>query len=147
MTLVASIDRCSASHTRISHAARIGLDGWTISLGSCAIQAVAPPDLGIRLSVSDREGPLFTEVNGPLMARASPLETGRTGNPWPRPRRTLGWSSRGAAESVDAVPGAVASGTRCARSRITADCPVSLGIGADWASMRSELPGRLSASE
>ena len=41
----------------------------TISLGTCAIRAVSWPDLRGGLSVSDRGGPLFTGVNGPLMAR------------------------------------------------------------------------------
>ena len=41
----------------------------TISLGICAVRAVMWPDLRGGLSVSDRERPLVTGVNGPLMAR------------------------------------------------------------------------------
>jgi hypothetical protein len=41
----------------------------TISLGICAIRAVTWPDLQGGLSASDRERPVFTGVNGMLMAR------------------------------------------------------------------------------
>jgi hypothetical protein len=41
----------------------------TISLGICAIRASTGLDLRSGLSVSDRERPRFTLVNGPLMAR------------------------------------------------------------------------------
>jgi hypothetical protein len=38
----------------------------TISLGSCAVQASIPSELQGGLSVSDRERPVFTGVNGTL---------------------------------------------------------------------------------
>ena len=41
----------------------------TISLGICAVSAVTQPGLRCELSVSVRERSLFTEANGPLMAR------------------------------------------------------------------------------
>ena len=40
----------------------------TISLGSCAVRAAGRPYLRGRLSASNRERPLVTGVNGPLMA-------------------------------------------------------------------------------
>jgi hypothetical protein len=63
------------------------LDAWhvgvrnrtrTVSLGICAIRASTWPDLRGGLSVSDCERPLFTQVNGPLMARRPPSEQGRS---------------------------------------------------------------------
>jgi hypothetical protein len=50
-----------------------GLHGMvrTVSLGICAARASTGPGLRDKLSVSDREGPLFTGVNGPLKARRS----------------------------------------------------------------------------
>src|SRR5208282_6305957 len=47
------------------------LNPRTVSLGICAVRAVAWPDLLSDLSASDRERPFVTEVNGPLMARWS----------------------------------------------------------------------------
>jgi hypothetical protein len=41
----------------------------TISLGICSIQASKLPDLRGGLSLSDRERPLLTPINGTLMAR------------------------------------------------------------------------------
>jgi len=41
----------------------------TVSLGICRTHRQTGPDLGCGGSVSDREYPLFTRVNGPLMAR------------------------------------------------------------------------------
>src|SRR5262249_39891940 len=41
----------------------------TIRLGICSIQASMLPDLRGGLSVSDRERPLLTPINGTLMAR------------------------------------------------------------------------------
>jgi hypothetical protein len=43
----------------------------TISLGINTIHAATRPDLRRRLPASDRERPLLTGVNGPLMARRS----------------------------------------------------------------------------
>ena len=43
----------------------------TISLGICVIRAAERPDLRDGVSASDRERPLVTGVNGPLMARRS----------------------------------------------------------------------------
>jgi hypothetical protein len=40
-------------------------------LGICPVQAAVRPDLRSGLSASDRERPLITGVNGPLMARRS----------------------------------------------------------------------------
>ena len=45
----------------------------TVSLGICAVQAVMQPDLLGGLSMSDRQAPAFTGVNGTLMARRDPL--------------------------------------------------------------------------
>jgi hypothetical protein len=43
------------------------------------------PDLRDRLSGSDREGPLFTGVNGPLMARRTAVRHALKVVPWPSP--------------------------------------------------------------
>jgi hypothetical protein len=48
-----------------------GIETRTVSLGICAIRASKWPDLRGELSVSDREEPRFTGVNGTLMARRS----------------------------------------------------------------------------
>jgi hypothetical protein len=47
------------------------LQGQTVTLGICAVRAVTPSELRDALHVSVREIPLFTGVNGPLMARRS----------------------------------------------------------------------------
>src|SRR5262245_41665156 len=44
----------------------------TIGLGICTIRASTRPDLRGGLSVSYRERPLFTEVNGPLSGGVNP---------------------------------------------------------------------------
>ena len=44
-----------------------GCEVCAVSLGICAVRAAIRPDLRGRLSASDRERPLFTGVNGPLM--------------------------------------------------------------------------------
>jgi hypothetical protein len=52
----------------------------TISLGICRTARRTGPDLRFDGSVSDRERPLFTGVNGPLMARNGVPDLG---GPWP----------------------------------------------------------------
>jgi hypothetical protein len=67
--------KAQAGHTVSDLGLHIGAgDGnrtRTISLGISTIHAATQPDLRRRVPVSDREGPLFTGVNGPLMARRS----------------------------------------------------------------------------
>ena len=49
---------------------------WTISLGNQQIGASDRPDLDIRCTASDRDGPCDTRVNGPPMARGVVLPEG-----------------------------------------------------------------------
>src|SRR5262249_45560248 len=56
----------------------------TISLGICTIRASPWADLRGELSVSYRESPLFTEVNGPPMARCQGCDPSMLR--WPTPR-------------------------------------------------------------
>ena len=51
-----------------------GIEPGTISLGAVPSGPVTWPDLRGRVSASDRERPLVTGVNGPLMARRSSSE-------------------------------------------------------------------------
>jgi hypothetical protein len=55
----------------------------TVSLGICRVQALSGPDLRCGVSASDRDCPLVTGVNGPLMARiCSPDLRERAGFAW-----------------------------------------------------------------
>jgi hypothetical protein len=77
----------------------------TISLGICAIRAVVRPDLRSGVSVSDRDRPLLTGVNGTLMARRSVVRAALFGVPCSSPPSS----------SIAAIPRAVAAESRLAK--------------------------------
>lgn len=67
-----------------------GCEVCAVSLGICAVRAAIRPDLRGRLSASDRERPLFTGVNGPLMPGDPSLTCAdRVPCSFPRPPRWL----------------------------------------------------------
>src|SRR5437660_460789 len=101
----------------------------TISLGICTIHAPTRPDLRIVLSASDREIPLFTGANGPLMARRSWADLRLRA---PRPPDHPGLSS-GAHAGVPRPEAAVdGSGHRRRRSRkARLACEAALGSSTD----------------
>ncbi len=70
------IDRRQRCIPRMSHAARIGLRSWIVSLGSAAVTAARGADLASPALLSDRSCPLITLPNGPLMARRSRANLG-----------------------------------------------------------------------
>ena len=57
----------------------------TISLGICAIRAAVRLDLRCRVSASDRDRPLVTGVNGPLMARRTVVRPTLVAASWSSP--------------------------------------------------------------
>ncbi len=82
---------------------RAGLLGRAISLGICAARAAMRPDLRGRLSASDRERPLVTGVNGPLMARRTAVRPALMTVPCSSPFLLDSW--RPAAETICHLPG------------------------------------------
>ena len=72
----------------------------TVSLGICAIRRRTGPDLRRDGSVSDRERPLFTVVNGTLMARrGGDLHRCGDASRRPRPPMTANRAMRGQANA------------------------------------------------
>jgi hypothetical protein len=64
-------DRESISHLGLRGGAGDGNRTRTVSLGINRQAQATRPDLGDRVSMSDRDGPWFTVLNGTLMARRS----------------------------------------------------------------------------
>ena len=62
--------RVSQRHLTFSSATIMQLQERTVSLGTCTVRAVVPPDLRCRMYASDRQRPLITVVNGPANAPA-----------------------------------------------------------------------------
>ena len=75
--------RVSQRHLTFSSATVMQLQERTVSLGICTVRAVVPPDLRCGMSASDRQRPLVTVVNGPLMPRRSAARPVSTAAPWP----------------------------------------------------------------
>ena len=89
---------------------RDGLLGRAISLGICAARAAMRPDLRGRLSASDRERPLVTGVNGPLMARRTAVRPALMTVPCSSPSLLDSW--RPAAETICHLPGGCTTSLR-----------------------------------
>jgi len=105
-----------------------GCEVCAVSLGICAVRAAIRPDLRGRLSASDRERPLFTGVNGPLMpGDPSPTCADRVLCSFPRPPRWLPsigpWSPSATRSLREPGHGGLARDNRAAR-RTPVDDPL-----------------------
>ena len=103
----AAVQRSSGRCTAISPGSAIG-PTCTISTGICVIRAFTRPDPRGGLSVSDRQRPLFTPVDGPLIGPAdvSPgCQSSLTATPY---FVHSGWTTSAATAGVTVVAPAAA---------------------------------------